>query len=199
MSNREIAEGKNCFLNMCIFVIHKNRTETFIRMLHSFKITQVFFLAMIKYFYAPLYGVAIGMGFWENFFSLIAGGTLAFTIYYYFSDIVIIYSRHFSPYLVKIIPTSWQQAAKRRKVRRRIRRKNRRKFTWINKFMVKLRRGYGMWGIILLTPVLLSLPIGAFLLRKYYRQDRFAFLFMILSIVVEGFILCVVYSGATYL
>ena len=168
-------------------------------MLHSLKITQVFFLAMIKYFYAPLYGVAIGMGFWENYFSLITGGTLAFTIYYYFSELVIIYSRHLSPQLVRIVPVSWQHAAKRRKVKRRIKRRKRRKFTWRTKFVVKLRRGYGMWGIILLTPVLLSLPIGAFLLRKYYRQDKKSFPLMISSIVVEGFILCVVYWSAAKL
>ncbi len=166
---------------------------------HSLKITQVFFLAMIKYFYAPLYGVAIGMGFWENFFALIAGGTLAFTIYYYFAELVIAYSRYLNPYVVKIFPVRWQQAAKKRKVRRREKRKNRKKFTWINKFMVKLRRGYGMWGIILLTPVLLSLPIGAFLLRKYYRENKFSFPLMISSIIVEGFILCVIYWSATHL
>ena len=160
------------------------------------KITQVFFLAMIKYFYAPLYGVAIGMNFWQIFFSLITGGTLAFTVYYYFTDLVIIYSRHLSPYFVKVVPISWQRAAKRRKARKRIKRRNRKKFTWRTKFMVKLRRGYGMWGIILLTPVLLSLPIGAFLLRKYYRQNRFSFPLMITSIVVEGFFLCLAYTGA---
>ncbi len=167
-------------------------------MSHSLKITQVFFLAMIKYFYAPLYGVAIGMGFWENFFSLIAGGMLAFIIYYYFSELVIVYSRYLSPYVVKVLPVAWQQAAKRRKVRRAIRRKKRKKFTWINKFMVKLRRGYGMWGIILLTPVLLSLPVGAFLLRKYYHENKMSLPFMLMSIVVEGFILCVVYSSAAH-
>ncbi len=160
------------------------------------KITQVFFLSMIKYFYAPLYGVAIGMGFWENFFSLIAGGVLAFTIYYYFSDIVLVYSKHLSPVLVKIVPAGWHHAYVRRKVRRRIKRRNRKKFTRRTKFMVKLRRHYGMWGIILLTPVLLSLPIGAFLLRKYYRQNRFSFPLMISSIVVEGFLLCLAYTGA---
>jgi len=178
---------------MLTFAIHKNRTETLILMLHSFEVTQVFFLAMIKYFYAPLYGVAIGMGFWENFFALIAGGTLAFTIYYYFAELVIVYSRYLNPYVVKTFPVRWQQAAKRRKVQRRIKRRNRKKFTWINKFMVKLRRGYGMWGIILLTPVLLSLPIGAFLLRKYYHENKFSFPLMISSIIIEGFILCVIY------
>jgi hypothetical protein len=160
------------------------------------KITQVFFLSMIKYFYAPLYGVAIGMSFWQIFFSLISGGVLAFTVYYYFTDLVLIYSKHLSPALAWMIPAGWRHAYIRRKVKRKIKRRNRKKFTRRTKFMVKLRRKYGMWGIILLTPVLLSLPIGAFLLRKYYRQNRLSFPFMITSIVVEGFILCLAYTGA---
>ncbi len=160
------------------------------------KITQVFFLSMIKYFYAPLYGAAIGLAFWQIFFSLIAGGILAFTVYYYFTDLVVLYSKHLSPVIVKIIPANWHRAWLKRKARKRIRRKNRKKFTRRAKFMVKLRRSYGMWGIILLTPVLLSLPIGAFLLRKYYRENRFSFPLMLISIVVEGFILTVVYTGA---
>jgi hypothetical protein len=177
-----------CSLNFTVLEKYTSR-----RMPDYLKITQVFFLAMIKYFYAPLYGVAIGMKFWETFFSLIAGGSLAFSVYYYFTDLVLIYSRHFSPYFIKIIPQSWQRSAKRRKVLRRIKRRNRKKFTWRTKFVVKLRRGYGMWGIILLTPVLLSLPIGAFLLRKYYRQNKMSFPYMIASIVIEGFVLCVAY------
>ncbi len=181
---------------MFIFAVHKNRTETSIRMPHSLKITQVFFLAMIKYFYAPLYGVAIGMGFWENFLSLISGGVLAFTVYYFFSDLVLLYSRHLNPLFIKVIPASWHHAYLRRKVKRRIKRRGRKKFTRRTKFMVKLRRNYGMWGIILLTPVLLSLPIGAFLLRKYYRDNSTALPFMITSIIVEGFILCLAYTGA---
>ena len=161
-----------------------------------FKFTQVFFLAMIKYFYAPLYGVAIRLGFWENFLALITGGMLAFTIYYFFTDLVLIYSQYLSPRLVRILPAEWQRAAKRRKVRKLLRRKNLRKFTWRTKFVVKLRRGYGMWGIILLTPVLLSLPVGAFLLRKYYRNNRFSFPLALFFIITEGFILCVIYQGA---
>jgi len=50
-----------------------------------------------------------------------------------------------------------------------------------------------MWGISLLTPVALSIPIGAFLLRKYYHNRREAIPIMILSLIVEGIILCIVY------
>lgn len=158
------------------------------------KIIQVFFLAMIKYFYAPIYGDAIRIGFWYNFFSLISGGMLAFMIYYHFSKIALVFSNRMGPFLKKVLPVSWHEARQRRKMRRQIKRSQRRKFTWWNKFMIKFRHQYGMWGIILLTPVFLSLPVGAFLLRKYYIENKKSVPLALLFIVVEGFMLCVIYS-----
>ena len=148
-----------------------------------FKASQVFFLAMIKYFYAPIYGIAIGTYFWPMYISLISGGVLAFLIYYNISKIWMFYLSHFGPLIARVLPASWQQSKKR----------NRPKFTRKNKILIKFRKNYGMWGIILLTPVLLSLPVGAFLLRKYYQNNRLAIPLALLSIVVEGLILCVVY------
>ncbi len=159
-----------------------------------FKILQVFFLAMIKYFYAPIYGVEIGVNFWANFFALISGGMLAFMTYYHFSKIVLIISSKLGPVLRKFFPESWHQAHQNRKIRLKLKRSQRRKFTWWNKFMVKFRRQYGMWGIILLTPVFLSLPVGAFLLRKYYIENRKSVPLALLFIVIEGFMFCVVFS-----
>lgn len=161
---------------------------------HYLKIIQVFFLAMIKYFYAPIYGVAIRVGFWYNFFALIAGGMLAFMTYYHFSKIALVLSTRLGPFFHTVLPDSWHEARERRKTRRRIKRSHRRKFTWWNKFMIKFRRQYGMWGIILLTPVFLSLPVGAFLLRKYYIDNKKSVPLALIFIVIEGFILCVVYS-----
>jgi polyferredoxin len=158
-----------------------------------FKASQVFFLAMIKYFYAPIYGIAIGTAFWPMYFSLISGGVLAFLIYYNISKIWMFYLSHFGPLVARLLPASWQQNLKRRKVRRLIKKRNRRKFTRRNKILIKFRKNYGMWGIILFTPVLLSLPVGAFLLRKYYRDNPLAIPLAITSIVVEGLILCVIY------
>jgi len=157
------------------------------------KIGQVFLLAMIKYFYAPIYGIAIGMQFWPVFFSLISGGTLAFLIYYHVSDILMLYGAYMGPVVSKVLPASWRMANVRRRTRRLTKRRNRKKFTRRNKIVIKFRRNYGMWGIILLTPVLISLPVGAFLLRKYYHETKMALPLMLISIVVEGFILCVIY------
>jgi hypothetical protein len=163
-------------------------------MSNFFKILQVFFLAMIKYFYAPIYGVEIGVEFWANFFALIAGGTIAFMTYYHFSKIVLVISSKVGPVLRQTFPESWHVAFQERKARRELKRSHRKKFTRRNKFMIKFRRTYGMWGVILLTPVFLSLPVGAFLLRKYYIENRRSVPLALLFIVIEGFMLCVGFS-----
>ncbi len=157
------------------------------------KMIQVFFLAMIKYFYAPIYGLAIELNFWHTYFSLIIGGTFAFLIYYNISTLLLLYSVHLMPVVNNLIHDKILNGFRAWGKKRKQKRLYRRKFTHWNKSLVKIRRFYGMWGIILLTPVLISLPIGAFLLRKYYSSRKIALPMMIVSIVVEGFILCVIY------
>ncbi len=59
--------------------------------------------------------------------------------------------------------------------------------------IVKLGKNYGMYTIIIFTPILISLVLGAFLLRKYYSHRPEAVPLMIVSIIVEGAILVVGY------
>lgn len=40
-----------------------------------------------------------------------------------------------------------------------------------NRLIIKIRNSYGFAGIIILTPVLLSIPIGTFLALKYYSKN----------------------------
>jgi hypothetical protein len=46
-----------------------------------------------------------------------------------------------------------------------------------------------MWGLIVTTPVLLSIPLGAFLARRYYSHQRRIVLYMMGSIMGWGILL----------
>ena len=48
--------------------------------------------------------------------------------------------------------------------------------------IVRFRSKYGLLGIIIASPIILSLPIGAFLINKYYPKHKMALSYMILSI-----------------
>lgn len=54
-------------------------------------------------------------------------------------------------------------------------------FTKRNRRIVRIKQQYGLLGIAVSTPFLLSIPLGTFLVVRYYRHTRTRFLFLILS------------------
>lgn len=66
-------------------------------------------------------------------------------------------------------------------------------FTKRNRRLVTIKNKYGLPGIVFLTPVLLSIPVGSFLIEKYYGKNKINFLFLVLSNVIWSFIYTVIY------
>ena len=155
------------------------------------KIVNVFLLATVKYFYTPIYAFIIGLDFFETIVTLIAGGIFGFFVFYYLSNMLILSARILKPSVIKYTPEGILNRMRIWKQKRAIKRKNRKKFSKRNKMIVKARSNYGMWGICLLTPVLLSIPLGAFLLRKYYHQRKGAIPIMVFAIILEGTIVSI--------
>ena len=65
-------------------------------------------------------------------------------------------------------------------------------FTRRNRRIVRTKMKYGLMGIALITPFLLSIPVGVFLVVRYYRSSRYKFLCLIAanlfwSIIYTGF------------
>jgi len=162
------------------------------RVSYFIKIVNVFLLASVKYFYTPIYAFIIGLGFFETLFALWAGGIFGFFVFYHISNILILSARILKPTIIKYTPDSILNSIRLWKQKRSIKRKTRKKFSKRNKMIVKTRSNYGMWGICLLTPVLLSIPLGAFLLRKYYYHRKGAIPLMVFAIMVEGMLTCII-------
>jgi len=66
-------------------------------------------------------------------------------------------------------------------------------FTKRNRRIIKIRQKYGLWGIAASTPVLLSIPVGAFLVVRYYSKVKTRFLWMIGANIAWSFIYTTVY------
>lgn len=56
-------------------------------------------------------------------------------------------------------------------------------FSRKSRFIAKVKTTYGFWGIIIATPFILTIPVGAFLANKYYSKRWQTVPFMIMSIV----------------
>lgn len=64
-------------------------------------------------------------------------------------------------------------------------------FTRKNRRIVRIKQKYGLAGIALTTPFLLSIPVGVFLVVRYYHTSKSKFLFLIASNIIWS----VIYTG----
>ena len=78
------------------------------------------------------------------------------------------------------------QAKARRKEKKIVTKKNRR--------IIRIKQRYGLIGIALSTPFLLSIPVGTFLVVRYYRASKFKFAYLIASNIVWSVIYTLFYT-----
>ncbi len=142
---------------------------------------------MVKYFYSPFFAYSVGETFWVSYFIIIAGGFTSFTLFYHITPFIQISTKYLKPALLKMLPVKLNIILKEKF---RTKKDKRKKFNKRKRMMIKMKSS-GMWLIILTTPVLLSLPVGAFMLRKYYPDNKYSYFFALLSIAFEGFIICI--------
>lgn len=146
------------------------------------KILQVVLLSTVKFFFAPPLAIGLGFNYWQTIVLTTSGGLLGMFVFYYLSTAILRLYRYILRKIRKGLnikePAHNSTIGKRKK-----------QFTRRNKFLVRLRGKYGMIGIIILTPCLISIPIGCFLLNKYYSANRLVLLYMALSIMAWSSIL----------
>ena len=151
------------------------------------KIISVFLLATVKFFYTPIYAYLIGMDQMDAVITMIAGGVISFIFFYYISYFIIISTKYVKPVAIKFAPGNLKVKYHSWLEKRQVKKQNRMTFTRRNRLMVRLRM-IGMWAIIFTTPFFLSIPVGAFLLRKYYEHRRGVVWFAVAAIAIEGFV-----------
>ena len=150
-------------------------------MIVIFKIIQVFLLATVKFVLTFPYALLIGLNFQQTLFSVTLGGIAGFIFFYHFSGFAIKQFHHVKTFLWKHSPHPVKRKY-RTIVERRKKLTGEKVFTRRNRLIVKFRSRYGLLGIIVASPIILSLPIGAFLINKYYPRHKMALSYMILSI-----------------
>ena len=64
-------------------------------------------------------------------------------------------------------------------------------FTKRNRRIVRIKQQYGLFGIALSTPILLSIPLGTFLVVRYYRSSQTKFFYLIAS----NLLWSIIYTG----
>lgn len=97
----------------------------------------------------PVAVYAMKMSFAETLLYTNIGGLLGMIISVFLSDVIL-----------KLWQQYWPEKLKLNK--------NKKIFTPASRRLIRIRKRYGLPGIVMLSPVLLSIPLGAFLTVKYY-------------------------------
>jgi len=98
----------------------------------------------------PVAVYLVKMSFAETLVYTNIGGILGAVVFFYFSA-----------FLIKMWNRYWPESLKIRKTAKKV-------FTKRNRRFVAIKMKFGLLGIVILSPVILSIPLGAFLTVKYY-------------------------------
>ena len=142
----------------------------------ALEILTILAMSMVKFFFSPMLAHELGYSFWETLLVTSVGGCLGTLLFYRLSG--------------------WfMHRARLRRIHREIAvmhgrpRERRRIFTRTNRFIVKVKRGHGMRGLAVITPPLISIPIGSVIAAKYFHHDRRTLPTLLSSVVLWSFVL----------
>jgi hypothetical protein len=142
------------------------------------KILIVFLVSSIKFLIAPALSFGMGLNFLQTWLSTTAGGIVGVIGFFFLSRWLIqLYTKYFFYYFhllkVKIYGLLNLNIPKLIPARR---------FTRQNRMIIKIVKRFGLAGIVILTPVLLSIPVGTFIATRYYSANRFLLLYLCASV-----------------
>ena len=127
-----------------------------------YEIISVFLMSGIKFFAAPLLAKTFGFTFLETIFVTSLGG---------FGGVLVFLN--LGSRIVQFFPNFFKPINTKRKI-----------FTKKNKFYVKLIRNYGLFGIAIFSPILISIPVGSFLAARFFENQKIIALAMMCAAVL---------------
>lgn len=134
-----------------------------------------FWLGTFKFLFAHwlTYAAAAGLDYsphyYEIFISVTSGAWVSMAAFYFLSEFFM------------------KRAAKKRHEKyveakeKGITLPQKKKFTRVNKGLVKLKMTFGIYGITLVAPLLLSIPIGSIVCAKFFGHYKHTFFLMMLN------------------
>lgn len=115
-----------------------------------YEIISVFLMSAIKFFAAPLLAKSFGFAYLQTILITSLGGIVGVFVFF-----------NLGARIVHFFPNFFKPVNKSRKI-----------FTKKNKFFVMLIRDYGLFGIAIFSPILISIPVGSFLAARFFESHK---------------------------
>jgi hypothetical protein len=132
--------------------------------------------SMVKFAVAPFLSYGLDRSFVETLITTSVGGCIGVVVFYRLSGWFMKRAR--LKRLHREIAIQHGVVVERQKV-----------FTRTNRFIVRIKHGWGLKGLAALTPIVLSIPIGSIIAAKYFRHDRRTIPVMLSSVLIWSVVL----------
>jgi len=128
-----------------------------------YEIFSVILTSSVKFFAGPILAKSLGFSYLNTVIVSSVGGVIGVFVFF-----------NLGTRIVNFFPNFFKPIKKKKRV-----------FTKKNKFFVNVIRNYGLFGLSIFTPVLISIPVGAFLAARFFQnQKNTALLIMSISVVL---------------
>lgn len=132
------------------------------------KLVGLVLFSSVKFLFAPSTVYFSGYSYFETILITVFGGVLGVVVFFYTGAAFFTF-----------LSDRFSRAGKQKKS----------PFTRRNRMIVKLKATWGLFGLAIVSPCLISIPIGSLLAAKYFRHSKWTLPFMIGSVVMWSFIL----------
>lgn len=140
------------------------------------KTLSIFLLSAVKLLFAPGTATAAGFSFHKTLIVTSCGGCSGVLAFYYMG---ILLTEKFGALLTRLRLVKPDKAP----------RLGRKVFSRRNRFVIRVKRRFGMFGLAILTPSVISIPIGAVVSARFYRHDKLMLPLLLISTVLWCFAL----------
>lgn len=142
--------------------------------IYLLKVLEVGLIASVKFLLSPFEAERYGFTFKESFLITTTGGIIGIIAFTFIGD---------------GIAYGWK------KIKGLFRKKSatgltpKKKFTRSNKFIVRIKMKYGLVGLLITTPSIISIPVGSIVINHFYKKKVRNIIFLILSLLIWSLLL----------
>lgn len=142
--------------------------------IHLLKIIEILLIASIKFVFAPFEAERYGFNFKDAFLITTTGGIVG----------IILFSL-----IGELIAFGWRKVIRFFKKPLQKEEKPKKKFTRSRRFAMRIKMRFGLLGLVITTPSVISIPIGSFLIHRFYRKKVRNILLLSASLILWSFLL----------
>ncbi|MCA6365359.1 MAG: hypothetical protein IM638_20170 [Bacteroidetes bacterium] len=133
-----------------------------------------------KFLFAPALSEYFGYNFAQSFFYTTSGGIIGILAFTFVGDWLTAVWRKLVIWVKALILRRNYKAWLRLKPKR---------FTRSTRFIVRIRGKFGMIGLAIITPCIISIPIGTFVINRFYSKKWKIILVLLSSLLLWSLIL----------